>query len=88
MLIPQVEPSRLAGDLFAGTDRGATAHRLGQTLQTRPRPEKARARELQSFQISHGRLQTAAERRFVVQVDFLQQGASVLLDDFVLTKAD
>ena len=32
-------------------------------------------------------LRSAAGQRFVVQVDFLQQGASVLLDDFVLNKA-
>jgi transcriptional antiterminator RfaH len=29
-------------------------------------------------------LRTASGRRFVVQVDFIQQGASVLLDDFTL----
>jgi transcription antitermination factor NusG len=31
-------------------------------------------------------LKTASGRRFVVAVDFIQQGASVLLDDFVLEK--
>jgi transcriptional antiterminator RfaH len=33
-------------------------------------------------------LRTAKGRRFVVSVDFIQQGASVLLDDFVLTRAE
>jgi hypothetical protein len=32
-------------------------------------------------------LTEASKRRFVVQVNFLQQGASVLLDDFYLTPA-
>lgn len=32
-------------------------------------------------------LRTASGRRFVVQVDFIQRGASVVLDDFVLTEA-
>ena len=32
-------------------------------------------------------LRTAAGRRFVVQVDFIQRGASVELDDFMLVKA-
>ena len=32
-------------------------------------------------------LRTASGRRFIVQVDFIQRGASVLLDDFVLVKA-
>jgi transcriptional antiterminator RfaH len=32
-------------------------------------------------------LRGASGRRFVVQVDFIQQGASVLLDDFMLTPA-
>jgi hypothetical protein len=31
---------------------------------------------------------TASGRRFVVQVDFIQQGASVLLDDFALARID
>jgi transcriptional antiterminator RfaH len=33
-------------------------------------------------------LRTASGQRFVVQVDFIQQGASVLLDDFRLAPAD
>jgi hypothetical protein len=33
-------------------------------------------------------LRTAKGRRFVVSVDFTQRGASVLLDDFVLTRAE
>jgi transcriptional antiterminator RfaH len=33
-------------------------------------------------------VRTASGRRFVVQVNFLQRGASVLLDDFALVKAD
>jgi transcriptional antiterminator RfaH len=33
-------------------------------------------------------LRTATGRRFVVQVDFIQRGASVLLDDFTLEKGD
>lgn len=32
-------------------------------------------------------LRTASGRRFVVQVNFIQRGASVVLDDFVLTEA-
>ena len=33
-------------------------------------------------------LRTASGRRFVVEVDFIQKGASVLLEDFMLEKAD
>lgn len=33
-------------------------------------------------------LRTASGRRFVVQVDFIQRGASVELDDFMLVKAE
>jgi len=33
-------------------------------------------------------LRTAKGRRFVVTVDFIQRGASVLLDDFVLVRSD
>lgn len=33
-------------------------------------------------------VRTAAGRRFVVQVDFIQRGASVELDDFMLAKSD
>jgi len=33
-------------------------------------------------------LRTASGRRFVVEVDFIQQGASVLLEDYCLTTAD
>jgi transcriptional antiterminator RfaH len=33
-------------------------------------------------------LRTASGQRFVVQVDFIQQGASVLLDDFCLAPAE
>jgi len=33
-------------------------------------------------------LRTAKGRRFVVAVDFIQRGASVLLDDFVLVRSD
>src|SRR5207245_2119577 len=33
-------------------------------------------------------LQRASRRRFVVEVDFIQRGASVLLDDFALVKVD
>jgi len=33
-------------------------------------------------------LRTAKQRRFVVQVDFIQQGASVELEDYMLTRSD
>jgi transcriptional antiterminator RfaH len=33
-------------------------------------------------------LRTSSGRRFVVAVDFIQQGASVLLEDFTLTRVD
>jgi transcription antitermination factor NusG len=33
-------------------------------------------------------LRTASGQRFVVQIDFIQQGASVLLEDFTLTRVD
>ena len=33
-------------------------------------------------------LRTASGRRFVVEVDFIQQGASVLLEDYCLTTVD
>jgi transcriptional antiterminator RfaH len=33
-------------------------------------------------------LRTASGRRFVVSVDFIQQGASVLLEDFVLVRSE
>jgi len=33
-------------------------------------------------------LRTASGRRFLVQVNFIQRGASILLDDFTLVKAD
>jgi transcriptional antiterminator RfaH len=33
-------------------------------------------------------LRSASSQRFVVQIDFIQQGASVLLEDFTLTRVD
>jgi transcriptional antiterminator RfaH len=33
-------------------------------------------------------LRTASGRRFVIEVDFIQQGASVLLDDFMLARCE
>jgi transcription antitermination factor NusG len=33
-------------------------------------------------------LRSASGQRFVVQIDFIQRGASVELDDFTLTRVD
>jgi len=33
-------------------------------------------------------LRSASGNRFVVQIDFIQQGASVVLDDFTLTRVN